>query len=449
MIPRAMKRERFLARLRSTSRRDIAIVGLSALLLIAGGFWGAAQFIRPAPPKQLVIATGWPGGAYQRYAAEYKQFFDKFGIELIEQPTSGSIENATLLRDDSQTVDAAFIQGGTAEPVEDDGLTSLGALYYEPLWIFYREALSPGKPLEHVAALKGRRIAVGGSGSGSRQLALDVLHANGMDEGATKLLDIGGIEAVAALSNGTLDAVMVVGPTQSAAVWLLLYTPGIKIMNLANAETYVRMFPYLSTVALPEGAVDLVKNIPPREINMVAPMATIAVRSSTHPAHIDLLLQAAREAHGRPGIFHRPGDFPKAQGVDFPLASEAERFYKSGKPFLQRYLPFWAATLIDRLVVMLIPLFAILIPVVRFAPVLYGWRVRSRIFSRYGELKFLEADVESDPGCHTRQEWLGKLDGIERGINRIAVPVTYSDMLYTLRSHVALVRETILKRTTA
>ncbi|CAG4884097.1 conserved protein of unknown function [Georgfuchsia toluolica] len=444
-----MKRERLLARLRSTSRRDLAIVGLSALLLVAGGFWGAAQFIRPAPPKQLIIATGWPGGAYQRYAAEYKQFFDKFGIQLIERPSSGSIENAELLRDDSQAVDAAFIQGGTTEPVEGDGLASLGAFYYEPLWIFYRAALSPGKPLERIADLKGRRIAVGGSGSGSRQLALDVLHANGLDAGAAKLLDAGGLDAVAALTGGKVDAVMVVGPTQSAAVWMLLYTPGVRIMNLANAETYVRMFPYLSTVVLPEGAVDLVKNIPPRDINLLAPMATIAVRSGTHPAHIDLLLQAAREVHGRPGIFHRPGDFPKAQGVDFPLSPEAERFYKSGKPFLQRYLPFWAATLIDRLVVMLIPLFAILIPVLRFAPALYGWRVRSRIFRHYGELKFLEADVESDPGSHTRQEWLDKLEGIEHGINHIAVPLAFSDRLFTLRTHLALVRETILKKTAA
>lgn len=442
-----MKRERFLSRLRSTSRRDIAIIGLSALLLVAAGFWGAAQFISPAPPRQLVVATGEAGGAYQRYAAEYKQFFDKFGIQLVERPTTGSIENARLLREDSQKVDAAFIQGGTAEPHEDDGLTSLGALYYEPLWIFYREALSPRKPLEHVADLKGRRIAVGGEGGGNRSLVMDILHANAMDDDATELVNIGGLDAVVALSSGKLDAVMVVGPTQSAAVWMLLYTPGIKIMNLANAETYARMFPYLSTVVLPGGAVDLVRNIPPRDINLVAPVATIAVRASTHSALVGLLLQAANEVHGRPGIFNRPGDFPQAQGIDFPLAPEAERYYKSGKPFLQRYMPFWAATLIDRLVVMLIPLIAILIPVLRFAPLLYGWRVRARIYRRYGELKFLEADVESEPASHTRQEWLGKLETIERGINRIPVPLAFSDKLYTLRSHLALVRETILKQT--
>ena len=444
-----MRRQKLAERLRGTSRRDLAIVAIAALLVIVGSFWGTAQFIRPAPPKQLVIATGAAGGAYQRYAAEYKQEFDKYGIDLIEKPSAGSIENIKLLRDESQNVDAAFVQGGTSDLVDDETLTSLGALYYEPLWIFYRQSVAPGRTLEHIADLKGRRIAIGTEASGNRRLALDVLHANDLDNGAAKTFDLGGFEAAEALISGKVDAAMVVGPTQSAAVWLLLYSPGIKVMSLANAETYVRMFPSLSSVVLPVGAVDLVRNVPDHEIALVAATATVVVRSTTHPAHIDLLLQAAREVHRRPGIFNRPGDFPQPIGVDFPLAPEAERYYKSGKPFLQRYLPFWAATLLDRLFVMLIPLFAILIPVIRFAPTIYGWRVRSRIYRRYGELKFLEADVESNPQQHSQTEWLGKLDVIERDINRLPVPLTFSDMLFTLRSHIALVRETIMKRTVA
>lgn len=441
------RREKVFARIRHASRRDIAIIGIAALLLIVGSFWGAAQFTLPAPPKRLVIASGPGGGAYQRYAAEYKQYFDKFGIELVERPTSGSVENVKLLRDDSQEVDAGFVQGGSSATVEDDGLMSLGALYYEPLWIFYREAISPKQQLEHVAELKGKRIAVGAEGGGNRQLATEILHANNLDEGAAKLVSLGGLDAATALIGGKVDAAMVVGPTQSAAVWLLLYTPGIRVLNLANAETYVRMFPYLSAVVLPAGAIDLVKNIPSHDIHLVAPMATIAVRAGTHPAHIDLLLQAVSDAHKRPGIFNRPGEFPKAQGVDFPLAPAADRFYKSGKPFLQRYLPFWVATLVDRLVVMLIPLFVIMVPVLRFAPSVYNWRARSRIYRHYGELKFLEAEVEAEPQRHTRAEWLEKLEAIERVVNRIPVPLAFSDMLYTLRQHLQLARETILKNT--
>lgn len=433
--------------MRHASMREITLIAIVALAIIAAGFWGAAQFTLPAPPKRLVIATGPAGGAYQRYAAEYAQYFARFGIELVERPTSGSIENIKLLRDDSQVVDAGFVQGGTGQAEEEETLTSLGGLYYEPLWVFYRAGIAPKAPLEHIADLKGRRIAVGAEGGGNRQLALEVLHANGMDEGKARLANIGGLDAAQALIAGKVDAAMVVGPTQSAAVWLLLYTPGIRVLDLGNAETYVRMFPYLTSVVLPEGAVDLVKDIPPRSIHLVAPTATLVARAGTHPAHIDLLLQAANEVHKRPGVFHRPGEFPKAQGVDFPLAPAADRFYKSGKPFLQRYLPFWAATLVDRLVVMLIPLFAIMIPVLRFAPTVYNWRARSRIYRHYGELKFLEADVESDPRRHRRAEWLQKLDEIERTVNRLPVPLAFSYMLYTLRQHLQLVRETILKNT--
>jgi len=449
LSPVMMTREKLSARIRRTSLRDIATVAAAGALVTALGFWVAAQFIRPAPPRQLFLATGVSGSAYQRYAAAYKQFLAKYNIELVERPSTGSIENATLLRDESQSIDAGFVQGGTTEPLEDDGLTSLGAFYYEPLWIFYREGIAHDANLGHVAQLKGRKIAVGTLGSGNRRLAMDILHANNMDGAKARLVNIGDLDAAVALASGKVDAAMVVGPTQSSAVWMLLYTPGVRAMSLANAETYVRMFPYLSTVVLPEGSIDLVKNIPRRQITLVAPLATLVVRRATHPAHIDLLLEAAREVHGRPDIFNRPGEFPKAQGVDFPLAPEAERYYKSGKPFLQRYLPFWAATLIDRLVVMLIPLFAVLIPVVRFAPTVYGWRVRSRIYRRYGELKFLEADVESDPNQQTQQEWLKKLDVIERSINGVPIPLAFSDMLYTLRSHIALVKETILKRTAA
>jgi hypothetical protein len=206
------------------------------------------------------------------------------------------------------------------------------------------------------------------------------------------------------------------------------------------------MFPHLSKVMLPRGAIDLVNNVPHKNIALVAPMATLVVRKDMHPAHMDLLLQAAAEVHGVPGIFHHPGDFPRAEGVGFPLAPEADRFYKSGKPFLQRYLPFWAAILLDRMVVMLIPIFAVMVPVFKLAPTLYGWRVRSRIYRRYGELKFLEAEVERQAGQHDRDAWLKRLDAIERDVNRIPAPLAYTDMLYTLRGHIGLVRESVLKR---
>jgi hypothetical protein len=351
------------------------------------------------------------------------------------------------LRNPEFEVDAAFFQGGTARPDEGDELVALGDFYYEPLWIFYREAALHGG--DKLLDLKGKRVAVGGPGSGTHQLAMDLLAVNGIDAKNTKLIEAGGLALAEGLRKNELDAVMVVGPTQSALVWSLLYTPGIHLMNLTHAEAYTRRFPYLARLVLPRGAIDLTQEIPPRDIQLVAPMATLLLRQATHPALIDLLMQAASEVHGEPGVFQKPAEFPRAGHSDFPLSKEAERYYKSGKPFLQRYLPFWAATLIDRAVVMLVPVLAVLLPLFRFAPQLYGWRVRSRIYRRYGELKFLENEVNNDPGRHTRAEWLEKLDRIEVDASRIRTPLTFTDMLYTLRGHIDLVREIILRRTTA
>ncbi len=437
-------RSRITARLRSASRRDLLLVGLPLILLVVAAFWVAARFIRPAPPPMLTIATGGAGGAYERYGAAYQAVLARYHITLNQKPTAGSIENVALLRNGE--VEAAFVQSGTARAEEDDALLSLGGLYYEPLWIFYRASLAGKTPLTEVVQLKGARIAIDSPRSGTYSLALDILRANGMDQDATRLREIGGLNAAAALSAGRIDAVFVVGPTQSATVWTLLYTPGVRLMNLSQAEAYARMFPTLTRLTLPHGAIDLVNNIPAHDVSLVSPTASLLVRRDLHPAHMDLLLQAAAETHSAPGIFHRPGEFPRAQGIDFPIAPEAERYFKSGKPFLQRYLPFWAATLIDRMVVMLIPLFAVLIPVFKFAPTLYGWRVRSRIYRRYGELKFLEAEVERHPNLEQRDEWLKQLDGIERDVNRIPAPLAFSDMLYTLRGHIGLVRDAILKR---
>ncbi len=439
---------KLLFQIRTQAWRDILHVALPALILVAAAFWVTAQFIKPAPPQQVTISTGGEGGAYQRFGALYTDVLARYDIRLINRPSAGSPENLQRLRDPQADVDAAFIQGGTAQAKSNDALVSLGDLYYEPLWIFYREDVVPrhGRVLD----LKGKRLAIGGAGSGTQQLAKEILAANGIDANNTRLIEDGSFDVVGRLRQGKLDAVFVVGPTQSALVWALLYTPGVHLLNLAQSEAYTRRFPYLTHLTLPRGAIDLVQDIPPRNVQMVSTTATLLVREDTHPAVVWLLLQAASEVHGEPGVFQKPSEFPRAGGHgEFPLAQEAGRYYTSGKPFLQRYLPFWAAILADRLMVMLVPLLAVLYPLFKLAPVLYGWRVRSRIYRRYGELKFLESEVEEDPQRYTRDEWLKKLEVIEADASHIRTPLAFADMLYTLRQHASLARETIMKRTTA
>lgn len=433
-------------RLSEYSPRDLLAVGLPLLALVIAGFWLASRFIQPAPPDTLVLSTGGDGGAYQRFGAAYKDVLARYGIRVVERPSAGSNENLARLRDPDGDVDAAFIQNGTAREQPDDALYALGALYPEPLWIFQRAA--PGRPTR-IADLKGKRIAVGAPGSGTRHLALELLYASQLDGSNTRLVERGGLDLAAAFARREIDVAFVVGTAESAAVWTLLHTPGLSLVDLEQTEAYTRRFPYLSQVVLPRGAIDLAADQPPRDVRLLAATATLVVRDGTHPAHIDLLMQALSETHGGPGIFQRPGEFPRATGTDFPLSPEAARYYKSGRPWLQRYLPFWAATLVDRMVVMLIPLLAVLLPVLKLAPWLYNWRIKSRIYRRYGELKFIEAEVEHDPARLTREAWLKRVEAIERDVNRLPMPLAFTDMVYTLRSHIALVRETILKKTTA
>jgi TRAP transporter TAXI family solute receptor len=439
-----MKRRRH-RRLREYSPRDLLIVGAPLLLIVVVGFWFASRFIQPAPPNTLTLATGGEGGAYQRFGAAYKDILARYDIRMIERPSAGSLDNLAQLRDPASMVSAAFVQGGTARVQEGDALVSLGALYREPLWIFYRAELGE---LTRIDQLRGKRIAVGTPGSGTRHLAQELFYASQIDATNTRLLDHGGLALATAFTAGEVDAALVVGPTESATVWTLLHTPGLALMNLAQAEAYTRRFPYLSVLVLPRGVIDLATDQPAHDIHLLAADAALVIREDTHPALVDLLMQALVETHGGPGIFQKPGEFPRAASADFPIAPEAARYYKSGKPWLQRYLPFWAATLIDRMVVMLIPLFAVVIPVLKFAPGLYTWRIRSRIYRRYGELKFIEVELEADPDRLTRAEWHQRIDAIEEDVNHIAMPLAFTDMIYTLRMHIGVVRKAIDRKVT-
>ena len=429
-------------RFRNISRRELLIVVVPAVLLVVAAFWLAAQFVKPAPPKSVVMSTGAPHGAYEMYAANYKVILARNGVELVERPSAGAVENLQRLADPNEQVDIAFVQGGLGVGVTKDGLVSLGSFYYEPVWVFYRGR----DAIDRLAQLKGKRVAIGAEGSGTRKLALDLLVASGVDAANTKFLADGGLAAVAALQNGAADAIFLVGPARSAAVWSALYGPGFRLMNFAQADAYVRQFPFLAKLALPEGAIDVARSIPPANTALVAPMTTMVARESLHPALVDLLLSAGAEVHGGPGVFQRSGEFPNATQVDFPLSEEASRHFRSGTRFLHRYLPFWLATLIERTLVLLVPLVAVLIPVMRIVPGIYGWRMRSRIYRHYGELGALEREIADAPGGAEAPEWLKRLDAIESEVEHIRTPLAFANQLYILREHIGLVRAAILKK---
>jgi TRAP-type uncharacterized transport system substrate-binding protein len=426
-------------------REAMATAWPLALLALAG-FGVALYFVKPAPPRHLVMSTGREDGAYHAFAKRYQEIFARNGVTLELRPSRGSGENLRRLRQGE--VQIGFVQGGVApEGQTSTGLLSLGSAFYEPLWVFARGKTRP----ERLTELEGKRIAVIQESSSTHALAYRLLAAN--DIAATtgaggEAASMSEFAAAEDLQQGRLDALFIVAAPEAPIVQVLLRSPGIGLMHFAQAEAYRRRFPYLFRLMMPEGGVDLVYDYPPQDTDLLAATANLVVREELHPALQSLMLSALREAHGGSGFFQRRGEVPAYKDNDFPLAAAAEHFYASGPPFLQRYMPFWLAVLVDRFLILILPLVTLLLPMLRLAPALYSWRIRSRICRVYGELKFLENEIRSHarrapmtPKTHA--SLLARLEIIENTANRMPIPMRFSDLLYTLKTHIHLVREVL------
>jgi TRAP transporter TAXI family solute receptor len=416
--------------------REFVLVAAVALLVIGLAFWVAFRFVRPAPPHDFVISTGGAGGAYHLFGQRYAQLLARDRIEAKLRVSSGSVENLKRLADEQSGVSVALLQGGVGNASENPNLVSLAALYYEPLWVFYRGE----REWTLLSELIDKRVAIGPEGSGTRALALALAAANKMADSARSFLPLGGSEAAEALIKGELDAALLVAGPDAPVVQRLLRAEGVRLMNLSHAEALSRRFPYLATVTLPRGVIDLAKDLPTNDVTLVATTAYLVAREDFHPALVSVLLQAASRVHRGGGLFHRAGDFPIAREGDFPLSDTAERYFKSGPPFLQRYMPFWVANLIQRLLVLLVPLIAVVIPVMRIFPRVYAWRVRMRVFRWYHALRAVEQEAGKDPAPGRVRELLSQLDEIEDHVSRARVPLTYSDYAYNLKLHIDMVR---------
>ena len=412
----------------------------SAALLTLIGFVVAWQFVNPAPPRTLVIATGQQDGAYYLFAEHYRQQLAVDGIELEIRTSSGSIDNLELLK--NKAVDLAFVQGGTGSSADTDILSSLGSLYYEPLWVFYRGE----QTLTRINQLQDKRIAIGEPGSGTHAIAELLLADNFMDAGTAAIQPVGGTAGAQALLQGDIDALFLVASPAAPLVQDLLHRQDIRLMSFARAGAYTRLHHFLSAVSLPEGVIDMQANLPPRDTVLLAATANLVVRDGFHPALVSLLLQIATRIQSSGGLFERPGNFPNSANLEFPLNEDARRFYEHGPPFLQRYLPFWSASLIDRLKIMLLPLLTLLLPLVKIMPPMYRWRVRKKIYRWYRELQLLDDASHEHPDDAAQAELLKKLDTIEEEVRKVSVPLSYADELYSLRLHIGLVRNSLTDR---
>jgi TRAP-type uncharacterized transport system substrate-binding protein len=412
-------------------------------LLLAVVFWITLHFVHPAPPSTIVMTTGASGSLFEVYAGRYAKILARQGVTLKMLPSQGSLENLKRLSDRQFKVDVGFVQGGLASLGDANNLLSLGSVFYEPVLVFYRAP----QPIKFLSQLDGKRIAVGREGSGARVLAEALLKANGIEAGGkSKLLALEGKEAQDALVKGTLDAAFVMGDSATPATMRdLIHTQGIRLFDVVQSDAYVGRFRYLTKLELPPGSLDLGKNTPAQALTLVAPTVELVARPGLHPALSDMLIQAAQEVHGRATLLQKAGEFPAPLEHEYRVSDDAQRYYKSGKGLVYKALPFWLASLVDRIVLVLVPLAVVLIPGLKVVPALYKWRVNSRIYRRYGELMALERLAFSETTAQQRAELLKRLDEIERRSITGKLPASAAEQIYVLRQHIQFVRNRLLQ----
>ena len=429
------------------SLRDLTIsIGpfvLLVVLLLALAYW----WLDPTPPKRVVLATGPAQSAYDEFGKRYAKALSNRRIEVVLLPSEGSSANLQLLREGK--ADLGFVQGGSAGAdhpgvqSQDSSVESLGSLFVEPIWLFYREEsakkVNASATLTTLSDLKDLRVNVGTVGSGVPNLVDKLLDINHIDPASIKKSQLEQTPATMAFLGGELDAIVFASAPESLMVQMLLQTPGVKLMSFAQSEAYSRRLPFLSPVVLPRGVVDLAADVPAQDVRLVASTTALLTRAETHPALVQLFSQTSQSIHGSAGWFNRARDFPNATHSEFALSKEADRNLKQGAPLLQRYLPFGMANLIERMWLALGIIVAILLPLSRIIPPMYKFRIRSRIFKWYGQLRHIEEQIAQQPNATAKLRT--ELDDLDTRVGTISVPLSYADELYALRNNIALVRQ--------
>lgn len=427
------------------SIRDLIVTAGPMTLLIVAACFVAYKLIDPAPPKHVVLSTGQENSAYDEFGKKYQEALKKYGIDVTLQPSLGSQENLQRLNKPDSAIDIAFVQSGSTEQAsaERSGLVSLGSLFTEPIWLFSRT----DRHIKEFGNLRGKKVNVGPDGTGVPKLFETLLSVNGIEPSDVKMGALENTPATVELIEGRIDALVFSSAPDALLIQMLLQTPGIKLFDFTQAEAYSRRFPYLSHVVLPRGIVDLGRDLPPKNYHLIAPTATLVAREDMHPALVDLFVQAAGTIHGGAGWFRKQGEFPNASYTEIPVMPEAEKFYKEGAPFLQRYMPFWLANFFERMWVVIVALGALILPLSRILPPLYVWKVRSRVYRWYGQLRTVEQLIEDVPQAKRATVYpaqLSRLNEIEEKVNQISIPLSFADELYRLRSNINLVRKRIL-----
>lgn len=420
-------------------KRWIAIWSLGAIVVLALLWWGFQKLVGPPLPKSVTFAAGTSTGVYRTVAEKYREALLEDGIDLKVLETAGSAENLELLRSGEATV--AILQGGTAEPIDREHMTSLASLYLEPVWLFYRADLGE---VDEISDLKGHRIAVGPAGSGTHTIAAEWLSENGIEELAedatesadgTSFLSVTGRAAAEKLQADEIDAAFIVVGAESEVIWDLVNDPSIRLMDFRRGDAYQTRFRYLKQVTFAEGMLDLRSNLPDQDIRMLATTANLVANEDLHPALVQLFLEAAKDVHESGGFFEQPQQFPSPFGVDIPIDQGAQRYFRDGPSFLYRFLPFRIANWLDRMKILLAPMLVLLVPLVKFFPPIYRYRIRRGIYRWYKVLREIDQKLQED-SYHDFSEDIKRLESLETELAEVSVPLSYMEEFYNLRIHV-------------
>jgi TRAP-type uncharacterized transport system substrate-binding protein len=416
--------------------------GLAAAVFILGIVSLALIYFIPAPPSKIIMATAFKGASFEYYGRQYREIFAQNHVELELRETAGAVENIRLLQDSNSGVQIAFVTGGISDGKRAPEVLSLGTVYNQPYWIFY----SSPEPLDRLSQLKGKRIAVGPVGSATRFSAERILGKGGVNSETATLMPFAGLAAVKALNDGKVDVVWIIGSPDATAVKAFLENPNIRLLSFPNAEAFTRIFPELVRLELPKGVIDIDRTIPPNDVPLIGTTSKVLVRSDLHPEIVQLLLKTMVEVHKGQEIFQRSGEFPNSTDSEYPVATTAIDFYKNGPSFTQRHLPLWLSVHVQRVIAVLVTIIAIGVPLMHYVPLIYKWSARRRLLYWYAQLKTLEASFDARPNEIHLFEKQAEIDRIEDAVSNIRIPLTFTDQLYNLRSHIEIVRRKIESR---
>lgn len=407
-------------------RRPALVLGLAVVVALACLVWLLLMVGGGLPPRTVAMTTGPDGSAYRAFGEKYREVLARDGVLLELRPSRGNVENLARLDDASSGVSVGFAAGGLTDAKTSPAIESLGTISYEPIWIFCR-----GLPVEaQFWDLRGRRISIDPDAG----ILPDLLRASGLEKEIT-VVPLAPAAGGEALVRGEIDCACMLTVADAPIVKKLLADERVSLMSFRRADAFVSLYPYLSKVAIPRGVGSLPKDLPPQDVTLIAPMASLLVRRDLHPAVQYLLLQAAAEIHSGPGALRKPGQFPAAQPEDVPLSKEARDFYKSGGSFFQRHLPFWLSVIATRLVLLLVPLLGLIFPLVRVVPAAIHYLIERRVNALYAELRRIEARIGIEPVGEIARD----LARLEERILRARVSPSATRDLYALRHDASLV----------